>query len=73
VKEMETKHEVSINAARINVIGAYAMNDIIRRVDTDEDKVALVDLWTAAVAMRRELQTLRHLVAALPRDNDLPY
>jgi hypothetical protein len=69
---METRIEVSVSSGK-TIIGAYAMNDIIRRVDTDEDKQALVDLWTLAYAMKRELHTLRNLIGALPTNNDLPY
>jgi hypothetical protein len=68
---METRVETSVSSERL--IGSYAMNDIIKRVESDEDKVALVDLWTVAHAFKRELNTLRRLIDALPRDNSLPY
>ena len=77
VNEMETKTEVSTNDVQNRVIGAYSMNDIMRRIGndtvTDADRRAIVDLWCTAHAMKRELDTLKRLIWALPVDQNLPY
>jgi hypothetical protein len=70
---MDTKYEVNISVVEHRLIGAYNMNDIIKRLDDDADKRSLVDLWTTAHQMKQELRTLRGLIAALPQGNNLPY
>jgi len=56
------------------VVGSYDMNRILGDSElSDDDKVRLVDLWTAYHAVRRELETLRQLISAVKKDEVLPY
>lgn len=62
------KTEVS---GEVRIPDSWTMNNILGRVEDDADKVKLVDLWTEANRMKKELRTLNKLIEALK--GDLPY
>ncbi len=49
-----------------SVMDSWTMNNIVKCVAEDADKVKLVDLWTTAKRLEGELKTLKRLVDALP-------